>query len=174
MSKFFLPFGIALFLIIPFVFVGDVYADLKRQKVVFSIRLFGFLKIIGGYITVIREGIAFHISRKKAIILKFGDVEAGKKQFSVFKVFRFLRINLLLECGTNTFLPSLAVKRVADILLKAVFQLDFKSKIYVYEEEVFSLSLRTKFWLNGLILIIHLINFIIKKWRHLWKKKLVN
>ena len=52
----------------------NAFVDGKEKKGCFGIYLFRFFKIYGGYATLYKEGIAFHLTKKKAVLLPYKEL----------------------------------------------------------------------------------------------------
>ena len=80
-----------LLLLLPVYVRVDAYLDVKENKCWFSISLYKHLKIFGGYGEVRREGIAIHVTKKKAILISYGKMTETKQKFDIAKGFQLLR-----------------------------------------------------------------------------------
>jgi hypothetical protein len=74
-------------LFFPIVFHSSAHFDVNRKKFAFSVRLYGNIKLIGGYITTYKGGVALHISQKKAILIPYKEMNNERKKFSFFNPF---------------------------------------------------------------------------------------
>ena len=83
----------------------DVYYDMYRRKLSFSIYLFKFLRIFGGYIATYKGGFAIHISNKKAIILPYSKLNSERKRFSFVRTFHVKSLTQTTETGAEYLLP---------------------------------------------------------------------
>lgn len=91
-------FGTLLFLF-PIFVDADLYLDAYENRGWFSISLYHRLRLFGGYAEVRGEGFVFHLSKKKAVILPYGEMSNAKKKFEVTKGFQPVRFHQLLEIG---------------------------------------------------------------------------
>ena len=83
----------------------NVHYDMSRRKFAFSVYLFGFLRIFGGYIATYKGGLALHITDKKAILLPYSQINNERKRFSFMRTFRLKSITLTAETGAEYLLP---------------------------------------------------------------------
>ena len=83
----------------------NAHYDMNRRKFAFSIYLFGFLRILGGYVATYKGGLAVHISKKKAILLPYSQINSERKKFSFLRTFRLKSIVLTTETGAEYLLP---------------------------------------------------------------------
>ena len=73
-------FGMLGFLFPVFVYL-DGYADTSENKLWFSLSVYKFFKVFGGYAQIKKEGLVFHITDKKAIILPYAEMTDTRKKF---------------------------------------------------------------------------------------------
>lgn len=92
-----------LFLFFPIFLSLDAYTDFFENKVFFSLNLFKFIKIFGGYIILQKEGVAIHISKKKAIFVKYEDMQNERKKFEITAGFQLYTLRSSLELGDEHF-----------------------------------------------------------------------
>ncbi len=85
----------------------DAYADITKKKLFFSVYAFGVLKAVGGYIVPHREGLAIHISRKKAVFVPYADMQNERKKFEITAGFQLFTLRTSLEIGDET-MPTAA------------------------------------------------------------------
>ena len=91
-------FGLLLLFFPVFVYV-DLYVDAGRPKAWFSVSLFKYFRVFGGYAELRRDGIAFHVTKKFALPVKYADMNATRKKFEIMKGFQLWRLHQTLETG---------------------------------------------------------------------------
>ncbi len=91
-------FGTLFFLFPIFVYL-DVYVDVTENKCWFALSLFKYIKVFGGYAQIKKEGIVFHITEKKAVILPYKQFAPMRKKFEITKGFQFYRFHQIIETG---------------------------------------------------------------------------
>ena len=72
-------------LFFPLVFSVSSHFDVNRKKFAFSVCFYKNIKIIGGYATTYKGGVALHIKPEKAILIRYKDMDKERKKFSFFK-----------------------------------------------------------------------------------------
>ena len=77
----------ALLLLFPVFLHVIAYADITRRKMYFSLYILRVFKVYGGYATLYSEGIAFHLTDKKAVLLPYSEMLEARNKFG-FKVTR--------------------------------------------------------------------------------------
>ena len=90
---------------LPIPLKANAHYDMNRRKFAFSIYLFGFIRIFGGYVATYKGGLALHISKKKAILLPYSQINNERKRFSFIRTFRLKSIILTTETGAEYLLP---------------------------------------------------------------------
>ena len=87
----------------------DLYFIKSENKLFFKIKIF-LIKIIGGYAEIINEGIIFHLTKTKAIILPFNKIFDMKKSVEPLKDYHFIKIKTRLVMGSDySSLPPLII-----------------------------------------------------------------
>ncbi len=93
---------IAFVLIVFPIFISlDVVFDSDAKKLFFSIKMFGFIKIISGYCELIDVGIGIHVSKTKAFIIEYKKLLGLGKSFKPILDLHVLKINVLIENGSE-------------------------------------------------------------------------
>ena len=104
--------GFLALLFLPIYIHSDLYYDVNGRKCAFSVTAYRFLPIIGGYIATYNGGLAFHISKKKAILLPYNDMKQEQKKISVLRTFRLKTLAINIETGAEYFLYTMLAQRV--------------------------------------------------------------
>ncbi len=175
-------------LLFPVFVYADIYADVGENKCWFSLGLYKHLKLFGGYLRFRKEGIALHISRKKAILLPYGKMADTRKQFEITKGFQIYRFHQIVEVGTRGNAAGIMIAALLQSLSAQIFSvlqtnhpfLSLKNSTLLTEERSLKISLQTVLVFNGLVLSLAigkklleaLLNWIKeKKSKALWKKR---
>lgn len=164
--------GVIVFLIFPIFLKLEFFYDKDKLKVYFAFKLYGFLKIFGGYIEIIKEGLAVHVSKSKAIIIPIQIFEI-KNQFSLSKDYKIVSIYILSEIGVTgeNVLPFFLVG-MENVFFKIFFPVfstlktgvKLKNDILVYENEnLLKISAQINVAFNVIILIITFIKILLRK-----------
>lgn len=89
--------------IFPLILTIYIYFDTKIEKVFFAVYIFGFIKIVDGYITKRDLGGVYIHFKNKAIIVdefNFNSIQGGK---SVFKLLQVIAFDSYINLSTNSF-----------------------------------------------------------------------
>ena len=89
-------FGTLLFFFPVFVY-ADAFVDVRENKCWFALSLFKYLKVFGGYFQIRKEGIVFHLTEKKAVILPYRQMASTRKKFEITKGFQLYRFHQIVE-----------------------------------------------------------------------------
>ncbi len=180
-------FGALLFFFPIFVYV-DAYVDVRENKCWFALSLFKFLKIFGGYLQVKQEGLVFHLTQKKAVILPYKEMAPMRKKFEITKGFQLYRFHQIVETGgegspAGVLIGSLFMSlggQICSVLHTQHPFLSLKNGVLLTETPNFKLTLQAVTVFNGLILsiaigkkILEALLIWIRKKRStaLWKKR---
>lgn len=180
-------FGTLLFLLPVFVYV-DVYFDLRGRKAWFSFSIYRFLRVFGGYAEVRKEGIALHLTKKFAILVRYADMGATKKKFEITKGFQLWKFHQTVETGGAGSPYAVLLAAAVQSAGGAAFSylrtkhpfLSLKNITVFAERPCLKLSTQTATVFNGLVLLVAiskkileaLINWIRKsKSTASWKKQ---
>ena len=169
--------GIAIALVgltfLPFVLRIDLVFDFQSNKLGCNISLYGILKIFGGYISPGQNGIAFHVSDKKAFVFSFRQMGQEQKGLAQRHGFRLKKAVAVTELNLEGFFPFYTIVETGKLLL--LFQRHspyFESKTVLVNEENIRVFARLTF-LTFLVkeLIVNLKYLILKGVNALWQKK---
>ena len=90
----------------------DGHYDMNGRKMAFSVAIYRFIRILGGYIATYAGGLAMHIAPQKAILIPYADMEKERKRFSIMRTFRLRKLQITTEIGPEYLLPSAATQAV--------------------------------------------------------------
>ena len=168
-----------LFTFLPVFLWLDTYVDLSKNRAWFSLSLYRHFKLFGGYGQLDREGIAIHLTRKKAVFIPYDKMADTRKKYEITKGFQLWRFRQTLETG--------GAESIAGIFVAALLQavgggsfgylrtkhpfLQLKNNTLLGEKPCLKLTLETATVLNGFVLgmaftkkaLEALINWIRKK-----------
>lgn len=107
--------------LLPLFLTVDLFADIRMNKVFLSLRLFGLFPFVGGYMTMDKEGIYLHLSKKKAKCFLFSEMKEDKKGKIIAKAFLPLTVRSTVEIGyednpTALFLSGYLLQTLSAIL----------------------------------------------------------
>ena len=63
------------FFLFPIFINLNAFVDIGQKKGCFGIYLMRFIKIFGGYATLYNQGIVFHLTKNKAILLPYRELQ---------------------------------------------------------------------------------------------------
>ncbi len=157
----------------------DAYVDIPKNRAWFSLSAYRYLKLFGGYGQLDREGIAVHLTKKKAVFIPFDKMADTRKKFEITKGFQLWRFCQTVETGgadavygifIAAFLQSLGGGTFAYLRTKHPF-LTLKNDTLLAENACLKFSIETATVFNGFVLgtaiikkaLEALINWIRKK-----------
>lgn len=114
-----IAFLISVFLLLfPIFLTVNVYLDLGKKRMWFSLYVLHGIKIYGGYVTLYEQGIAFHLTEKKAVLLPFKEFINAPNKFKITRGFSVLACNHVVEVGTeldeNVLIATAALRLLSD------------------------------------------------------------
>ncbi len=193
MSEFFVFFGFfsTVLNFLPIFLYTDVYLDVRENKCWFSLSLYKHFKIYGGYAQLASDGIALHLTKKKAVFVPYDNMTDTRKKFEITKGFQLWRFHQIVETGGaervyGVFLATLLQSASAAIF--SVLQtkhpfLSLKNSTLLTEDPTLKVTFESALIFNVLILTIALnkklleafLNWIrTKKSTASWKKQQSN
>ncbi len=170
-----------LLLFFPIFLSLDIYTDIKDNKIYFALYHFKFLKFFGGYIVLHKDGIAIHITEKKAFFVKYSDMKNERKKFEITAGFQLYTLRTSLELGDEDYpTAGLYVAIITQIISQTVYPFFTNRKNFLNLKNgtlllrggqgvKATLHLVTVF--NQLTVIIAVIKIILEAIINLWQKK---
>ena len=160
-------------LFLPIFIKVDVHYDMNRRKFTFAVYIFGFIRIIGGYIATYQGGFAIHVSEKKAFLLPYRQINSQRKRFSFMKTFHLSSFILTTESGAEYLLPT----AIAHAALRTYFFIKggdkkkIENNLWLTEGDVLRVSLRFTVWFTMFMLLVAFIKFLKEKMKISWQKR---
>lgn len=169
--------GAAVVLLCP-VFLGvQVFLDAGAKKCYFSLYLFRVVKVYGGYATLYDRGIAFHLTRRKAVLLPYAEIVDTRKKFELWRGFRLLAYSQVIEAGRRSDPASAlalcaCVQAAASLAAGYLFTekkcASFKADVLLYEREsCLKASVRAVFVFCLAIVLLTAAKLVLRK---IWEK----
>lgn len=162
-------------LFFPIVQNFDVYGDVGEKKFTFSLSMYGVFRLVGGYASVYRGGIALHVSKKKAILLPYTGMEEKRKKFSFVRSFRLLFARCAVETGAEYFPFAVSAHAVAKTLLYRMGkEKNAKLNLWLLYGDVLRVSARITVYFTPFTLLFLAAKFVIDYIcgrAESWKKK---
>ena len=114
----FLSISLSIFILLffPIYLKADGHYDMNGRKLAFSIALYHYFRVFGGYIATYKGGLAVHSSPQKAILIAYKDLDNERKRFSIMRAFHLREINVTMETGPEYLLPSAMVQAIFRLL----------------------------------------------------------
>ena len=146
-----------------------VYQD---NKVYFLINIFGKIKIIGGYLQILSDGVFVHYSNRKAFLIDRKKLLGLKKKFKPLKDYHILFWSSNLELGNKSLLEIYVLAHSLNYLYETTRWVLRERKPYIkiensidlYENKEFiNIYLKSKAVLNILMLLISVIKILVEK-----------
>ena len=175
MSKsFFVLISVTFLLFVPIFLEANIHYDMNKRKFVFSLLLYKIIKLIGGYVATYNGGIAIHLTKKKAVLIPYTEIENERKKFSFMKTFRLKSFNLITETGAEYFIPV----SIAHILSRIYFFIkngkkeNIENNLWLTDGDVLRISLHSVLFFNLFILLSSFFKFIKEKISNICTKKM--
>jgi len=162
--------SLSLIIVFPiFVRLDVIYND-NAKKVFAKIYFFGIL-ILNLYAHPIKEGIIFHLTKRKAVILQYNKIFSVRKKFKPIKDFHIINFDTLIEIGSddpintlrNAFLINFLYTNVKWFFYNKKPYLDINTIIKTRDNKIFNIYNNTTIIFNLLIILISLIKIIVEK-----------
>lgn len=90
---------ILLVLVLPIVLKINIYIDSKSKKAYFSFYLIKVFRLYGGYAALYDEGIVFHLTKNKAVLLPYNEILSARNRFEITKGFAIRSYRQIIEIG---------------------------------------------------------------------------
>ena len=88
-----------LFFLFPVFLYTDTYLDVGENKAWFAVSLFRRLRLFGGYAELRREGIAVHLTKNFAALIRYDKMGDTRKKFDFTQGFQLWRFHQIIETG---------------------------------------------------------------------------
>lgn len=163
-------------LFFPIYLQTNAHYDMNRRKFCFSVNAYKKIKLIGGYATTYPGGVALHVSKKKAFILPYAQMNDKRKRFSFTKAFRLKSFVLTTESGAEyLFLTAItqAVLRVV-FFIKGGKKEGVENNLWLTDGDVLRVSMQSLVYFNLFILLRVFLKFCKEKIIELCRKKMKN
>lgn len=151
----------------------DIIFSKEAKRVIFLLRIFGFIKIISGYIERIEEGFAIHVSPKKAFIIAYDKIFGMRNKVKPLRDFHFIKVRSITELGSD---KSIVAPLCAGFVFNYINwflcryfyvnkpHLDVKNDVNIYEEKnVFNIYFSGTVVFNLFMIILSAIKILTEK-----------
>lgn len=164
---------VAAILLAPVFLNVNLFFDAEKRKCCFSLYILHFIKIYGGYATLNKRGLIFHLTRHKAIFMPFAEILDTRKKFEITRGFRLYAYSHVCEIGsaedTGIALMACSLIRLATCIgagyaIHRKHCKSFKGDVVLYpERKCFKISLRLILLFNLFLLLMALAKLILSK-----------
>ena len=147
-----------------------VFWSKDHQKIYFLIRIYGLIKVYGGYLQATKDALAFHVSRTKAYLLPYKEAltTTGQK-LKITRGFHISSVEVWSEIGYGEHEYTFFLAALQQIIFSYAHLLgkqkafDFRSDTVLSEGNRIHCFIKTKFVFNILILLIAAMKILINK-----------
>ena len=190
MGEFFIvsAFVGALLFLLPLYVRVEAHLDVRENKCWFFVGLYRHLKLLGGYGQLEKDGIALHITKKKAVFIPYNKMADTRKKFEITQGFQLLSFHQVIETGGADQIYGVMLGAVSNAIAGSLFSvlqsrhpfLSLKNNLLLTHRAELKVTLQSEVVFNGLVLAIALtkkllevlINWIrTKKSIASWKKQ---
>lgn len=179
-------FGALLFFLPVFV-TAEAFVNVGENKAWFAVSPYK-IKLFGGYAQLGKEGIAVHLTEKKAVFIYYRQMAETKKKFEITQGFQLWEYRQVIETGgAETPLAAIYSAGIQSVCgaLFSVLQtrypfLSLKNSVLLAETPCLKLTIKSTVVFNGLVLTVAIakkileaiINWIRKRRSiRFWKKQ---
>lgn len=154
-------FGAVAFLFPVYVYL-DAYTDVKENKCWFSLSLYKYLKVFGGYAQLKATGIALHLTKKTAIFLPYAEMAGMRQKFEITKGFQLTKYRQVIEYGGKNSAAGILAGAFLHSVFSEVFAvlqtyhpfLSLNNTTLLTEKGSVKVSVQTAVVFNGAILTV--------------------
>lgn len=157
----YLSFIGALFFLFPICVGVDFFLSPIDNRSYFAVDLYK-VKVFGGYAQLDKEGIAVHLTKKKAVFIPFDKMTDTRKKFEITQGFQLYSFRQVVELGGLSspycVLAAAALQSVSASIF-SVLQTQFpflnlKNNVLLREGTRLKITFRASVFFNGLVLTI--------------------
>ena len=147
---------------------------MNGRKLAFSISLYRFIRVFGGYIATYQGGLALHVSQKKAILVPYKQLNKESKRVSIIRTFRLKKINTTIETGAEYLLPSAYLQVIFRILFFAMGgkKEKIENNIWLTDGDTLRVTVNFTVRFNLFMLFVKLIKSIKERMKQLCRTKI--
>ena len=163
----------AAIMLFPIFLTVNFYMDVSTKKAWFSLYVLHMIKIYGGYATIYKEGIAFHLTKNKAVLLPYKEAINTRKKFEITRGFFVAAYSHVIELGAEelnsvtiqlTSLLNIASNILGIILIAKKNCHSYKGDVILQNNQAcVKFSSRLVFAFNLLILVVAITKIILEK-----------
>lgn len=139
----------------------------------YKINLFSIFNIFGGNVELLEDGIIIHLTKSKAILIKYSELIDLRKKFEPIKDFHLVQFITDIEMGAEDILDAFGIISFSYLLISSIIKcivntfkpyLEMKTNIKISEsKDIFGIKVRITLIFNLLIVIISAIKILMEK-----------
>ena len=158
-------------LIFPIPLTINLYYDKEYKKIYSVFTVFKRLRLLGGYISIKKDGLFYHISKNKALHFPY-KLPDFNKTFKLFNEFKLESIKFVFEIGEYDLFKPFMIANGVNILCNTLSQIlsvkksNFKlNNITVLYQDlnVFKIACNVTLVFNAVAIIITIIKYFLEK-----------
>ena len=160
-------------LIFPIFINIKVHFSLEEKKVFYYINLFGFINLFNGYAERVKEGFVIHISKRKAIIIKYSQLFSFRKKIKPLKDYHIINFYTDIYIGKEEsavlpFITSFLLGTTQNFLGWFFYykkpQFNARTNVFLIEgKQRLEIFCKVTFVLNLLMIFISLVKIFMEK-----------
>lgn len=139
----------------------------------YKIKLFSIFRIFGGNVELLEDGIIIHLTKSKAILIKYSELIDLRKKFEPIKDFHLVQFITDIEMGAEDILDASGIISFSYLLISSIIKcivntfkpyVEMKTNIKINEsKDIFGIKVRITLIFNLLIVIISAIKILMEK-----------
>ncbi len=144
----------------------------EHKKLYFTLGLYK-ISFLSGYVEIVDDSLAIHLSNKKAIIIPFKSFFELEKKIKPLKDYHVIKFKYLVELGSeNNMLSSVSIGFIINYVfnigkkivngIKPYVTIDGQTDVYE-NKNVFNVYIRASVLFNLLMVLLSLIKIILEK-----------
>ena len=147
--------------------------DKNTPKLYYKISFFGIINVINGYAQFLNDELIFHLTKRKAVIVKSSDVLSIRKKFKPLRDYHLIKLNCIINLGfENNALLAMSITHVYNYFFNLISWYFYHKKPYLsinnefnfYEQkDVFSFRIRGVILFNLLMILISIFKIFMEK-----------
>ena len=171
---FIISLSIFILLFFPIYVKADGHYDMNGRKMAFSLALYRYFRVLGGYIATYPGGLAVHISPQRAILIAYKDLDSEKKRLFIMRSFRLKKMNITVETGAEYLLSCTAIQAFFRLIFFAIGgkKEKIENNIWLTDGDVLRITMNVSIRLNLFILLRRLVITIKEQMKGLWLKNI--
>ena len=162
---------LAILLLLPVTVTIETYFDSSCNKLGCIIYLYGFMKLLGGYLAPCPKGVAFHVSDKKALIFSYKQMQEGRKRFSPKSGIKLNNVSIYVQTGAEYLLQAIYAEQIIKWIVLFAKQRNIISRITLHRSDSLHIYAKFSVQTRATRQIIELIKYLFRRIREKWQKK---